>query len=405
MHILFVHQNFPAQFGPFAFRLAETPGYRCTFVSQKLDEVYRGVRCLKYGTRGGATNATNFLSRTFENGVWHAAGVHESLVAAPEIRPDLIVGHSGFGSTIFLRDLYPGVPIVNLFEYFYRVAGADMDFRPDFPAQPLDRHRARTRNAMILLDLDNCDLGYCPTAWQLSRFPTEYRAKLRPLFDGVDTNLWKPDPTAPRIVGNRILPPGMKLVTYVSRGMESMRGFDLFVKVAKRICDRRADVMFAVVGSDRVCYGGDERFTGGKTFKDWVLAQDAYDLSRIVFTGSLPEAELARLLAASDLHLYFTVPFVLSWSMVNAMSCGAVVLASDTAPVRELIVHGKTGLLAPFFDVEGFAEQANRVLDDPAGHAPLGRAAAELIREKYSLDVSLPKFLTLCNEAMSLPRR
>ena len=130
-----------------------------------------------------------------------------------------------------------------------------------------------------------------------------------------------------------------------------------------------------------------------------------YDLSRIVFTGSLPEGELARLLAASDLHIYLTVPFVLSWSMVNAMSCGAVVLASDTAPVKELIVHGKTGLLAPFFDVEGFAEQANRVLDDPAGHAPLGRAAAELIREKYSLDVSLPKFLTLCSEAMSLPRR
>lgn len=405
MHVLFVHQNFPAQFGPFAFRLAQMPGHRCTFVNQKHEGMYRGVRCVKYSTRGGATEASHFCSRTFENGVWHAAGVHETLAASPDIRPDLIVGHSGFGSTLYLRDLYPGVPIINLFEYFYRVAGADLDFRPDFPARPIDRLRARTRNAMILLDLDNCDLGYCPTEWQLSRMPLEYRGKLRVLFDGVDTSLWKPDPAAPRAVGDTIVPPGMKIVTYVARGMEAMRGFDLFMKLAKRLADRRRDVLFVVVGQDRVCYGGDERVTAGKTFKEWVLAQDSYDLSRFVFTGLLPEPQLARLLAISDLHVYYTVPFVLSWSMLNAMACGAVVLASDTAPVREVVEHGRTGLLASFFDGDAFFESANRVLDDPAAFAPLGRAAAELVREKYSLDVSLPGFQKLCDDALVAPRR
>lgn len=404
MHVLFVHQNFPAQFGPFAFRLAQTPGHRCTFVTQKLEGIYRGVRCLKYDTRGGATEAVHYCSRTFENGVWHAAGVHDALAAAPDIRPDLIVGHSGFGSTLFLRDLYPGVPIVNLFEYFYRVTGADLDFRPDFPARPIDRLRARARNAMILLDLDNCDLGYSPTEWQLSRLPAEYRPKLRSLFDGVDTTLWNPDPTAPRRIGDREIPPGTKIVTYVSRGMEAMRGFDLFMKVAKQLCDRRADVLFVVVGSDRICYGGDSRFTAGKTFKEWVLAQDDYDLSRFVFTGLMPEPALAKLLAITDLHIYLTVPFVLSWSVFNALACAAVVLASDTPPVREVIEHGKTGLLVPFFDVEAFTETANRVLDDPAAYAPLGRAGTELVREKYSLDVSLPKFLKLCEEALAIPR-
>src|SRR3954447_6020704 len=223
MHVLFVHQNFPAQFGPFAFRLARLPGYRCTFVTQKLEGTFRGVRCIRYANRGGATEKNHYCSRTFENGVWHAAGVHDALAAAPDVKPDLVVGHSGFDSTLFLRDLYPGVPIVNLFEYFYRVVGSDMDFRPDFPSRPIDRLRARARNAKILLDLDNCDLGYSPTRWQLERFPAEYRPKLRPLFDGIDTDLWKPDPAAPRKIGDRVIPPDVKIVTYVSRGMESMR--------------------------------------------------------------------------------------------------------------------------------------------------------------------------------------
>lgn len=408
MHVLFVHQNFPAQFGPFAFRLAATAGHRSTFVTQKLDGLFRGVRCVKYPTRGGAVEATHFCSRTFENGVWHASGVHDALAAQPDIRPDLIVGHSGFGSTIFLRDLYPGVPVVNLFEYFYRVAGADLDYRPDFPARPVDRLRARARNAMILLDLDNCDLGYCPTEWQRSRMPQEYDAKLRTLFDGVDTSLWTPEPRRARrpslTIAGRTIGPETKIVTYVARGMEAMRGFDLFMKTAKRIGDRRSDVVFVIVGSDRVCYGGDERFTGGKSFKDWVLAQDQYDLSRFAFTGLMTEPDLAKLLAFTDLHIYFTVPFVLSWSMLNAMSCGAVVLGSDTPPVRELIEPGRTGLVEPFFDVDAFATTALKVLANPAEHAPLGAAAAELIREKYSLDVSFPKFLRLCEDALARPR-
>jgi len=405
MHVLFVHQNFPAQFGPFAFRMAQSPAHRCTFVTQKVDGLYHGVRCLKYEPRGGATEASHFCSRTFENGIWHAAGVHDALAAAaPDIRPDLIVGHSGFGSTLFLRDLYPRVPIVNLFEYFYRVTGADLDFRPDFPARPVDRLRARARNAMILLDLENCDLGYCPTEWQLSRMPDEFGPKLRTLFDGVDTTLWKPDAAAPRRIGDRDVPSGTKIVTYVSRGMEAMRGFDLFMKMAKRLYSRRPDVLFVVVGSDRICYGGDSRFTGGKSFKDWVLTRDEYDLSRFVFTGLMPEPALANLLAIADLHVYFTVPFVLSWSLFDALACGAVVLASDTPPVREVIEHGKTGLLAPFFDGDAFVESAARVLDDPAAFAPLGRAGAELVRENYSLDVSYPRFLTLCEEAIALPR-
>src|SRR5262249_18090357 len=177
------------------------------------------------------------------------------------------------------------------------------------------------------------------------------------------------------------LPAGKKVVTYATRGMESMRGFDIFMRVAKRICELRDDVIFLIAGEDRVCYGGDQAVTGGKTFKEWVLAQDDYDLSRFVFLGLLPPPQLANLFNLTDLHIYLTVPFVPSWSLMDALSCGATVLASDTEPVREMIVHGENGLLVDFFDVDGWVENANRILDRPVDFRHLGMSGSRMIRE------------------------
>jgi glycosyltransferase involved in cell wall biosynthesis len=397
MHVVFVHQNYPAQFGHVAARLAGTPGYRCTFVSRRPPA--RGpVERIQYALRGGATKHNHTCTRSFENAVHHALAVYAALKARPDIRPDLIVGHSGFGSTLYLRDLYPGVPIVNYFEWFYLAERSELDFRPEFPVSELGRLRARTRNAMILLDLEACAAGYSPTRWQHGRLPEAFRPKVEVIHDGVDTDLWKPanvDLAGTRRVGDWIIPAGARLVTYVSRGFESMRGFDVFMRVAKRLCDRRGDVAFAVVGDDRVCYGGDGRFTGGKTFKEWVLDQDEYDLSRIRFLGRLPPPELAKLLGMSDLHLYLTVPFVLSWSLLNAMACGAPVLASDTPPVREVVRDGDTGLLAPFHDIDRWCERANAVFDDPAAFRPLGRAARQFVRASYSVEACLPRMQKL----------
>src|SRR5262249_6137876 len=156
--------NFPAQFGHIASYLVTRMGFRCTFVSQQPPGQVGGIEKIRYNLRGGATRQTHYCSRTFENAIWHSHAVFEALQARPDIRPDLIVGPSGFGSTIFLRDLYDR-PLINYFEYFYRPTDSDMDFRPDFPCDPLDQLRARARNAMLLLDLENCDVGYSPTRW------------------------------------------------------------------------------------------------------------------------------------------------------------------------------------------------------------------------------------------------
>jgi glycosyltransferase involved in cell wall biosynthesis len=398
MHILFIHQNFPAQFGHIAAYLTQRKGFRCWFLSEQPPRNFGGVECVQYKLAGGATPATHYCSRSFENAIWHSHAIYQALEGRPDIKPDLVVAHSGFLSTVFLRELYD-CPIVNYFEYYYRTKGADMDFRPDYPYPTVNRLRAHARNAAVLLDLENCDIGYSPTRWQRSLFPALFQPKIRTIFDGIDTTIWKPLPGTPRKIGDRTIPDGTRIVTYVSRGMESIRGFDIFMKVAKVICERRPNVLFLVVGEDRVCYGGDLEFTGGKTFKQWVLDRDTYDLSRFLFTGPVPIGTLVQLFALSDLHIYLTVPFVLSWSLLDALACGATVLASNTPPVRELIVHGKTGLLADFFDIEALADQAIKVLDAPQDYKHLGKAGVDLIASRYSLDVCLPRMLALYEDA------
>jgi glycosyltransferase involved in cell wall biosynthesis len=401
MHVLFVHQNFPAQFGHVARYLVKNHGFRCTFVSQHPPGHGDGTERVQYQLKGGATEKTHYCGRSFENALWHSHAVYEALRARPDIKPDLVVGHSGYLTTSFLRELYD-CAIVNYFEYFYHTSGSDMDFRPEFTHPEPTRLRALARNANLLLDLSYCELGYSPTAWQRSLLPEVYHPKVRVVFDGIDTSLWYPRTDLPRRVGSWRVPEGMKVVTYVARGFESIRGFDIFMKMAKVLCDRRRDVVFVVVGEDRICYGGDRDLIGNRTFKEWVLAQDTFDLSRFIFPGRLPATLLAELFAFSDLHIYLTVPFILSWSLMDALACGATILASDTAPVREVIQHGQNGLLTDFFDVERMAQAASEVLDHPQDYKQLGRRGVDLIHNHYSLEVCLPQMRQLYEQAVAL---
>ena len=416
MHVLYVHPNFPAQFGHIASRLVERHGWKVTFVTAAKGGDVGGIQRVVYKTAGGATEAKHFCSRTFENTIWNCDGVYQALKARPDVKPDLIVGHSGFGSTLFLRELFGQTPLINFFEFYYHTTGSDTDmgFRKDlgWPMPDAQLHRARARNAMILLDLQNCNAGYIPTQFQFSRFPSEYHRKLKVIFDGIDRALYhghdeqlRP-PVAQRQtrqIAGRAVDASTRIVTYVSRGFESMRGFDIFMKAARRIAQQYPDVLFIVVGDDRICYGGDDTHLGGlKSFKQWVLSRGSYDLSKFHFTGLLPPAQLARLLATTDLHMYLTAPFVLSWSLMDALSAGAVVLGSNTSPVREMIRDGENGLLSDFFDVEELARRAVEVLRDPAAFRPLGRAAEKMIAERYSLDVVLPKMVEMYQEVVDV---
>lgn len=394
MQILFVHQNYPAQFGHVAHYLARRHGHECLFITEREGENDGPVRRILYKVKGGATEHNHYCSRVFETTVWRSHAVYEALRREPDVHPDLIVGHSGFGSTLFLKELYD-CPVLNYFEYYYHVKGSDLDFRPEFPIRPPDRLRARIRNAMILLDLDNCSRGYSPTYWQKSQIPQEYQSKVDVCFDGVDTRVWRRQPVGDRRIGNWQVPRGCKLVTYATRGMEGMRGFDIFMNVAHRLSRLRSDVVFAIAGQDRICYGGDAKHTEGKTLKQYLVEQGHLDLSRFHFLGLLKPMDLARLFSLSDVHFYLTVPFILSWSVFDALACGATLLASDTQPVREVIRHEQNGLLVDFYDEDGFVDLACKVLDDPGAYRPLGISGRTLVQERYSTDVCLPKLARL----------
>jgi len=401
MQILFVHPNFPAQFGPLLSRLRGREDVSCVFVTKTAPGTHDGVRCIRFQVKGGATRATHYCSRTFENAVWHAWGVYEACKATADLKPDLIVGHSGFGTTIFLSELYD-CPIINHVEYFYRAHGSDLDFRRDFPPVPMNFLRSRTRNAMILLDLQTSSAAYTPTRWQWSLLPEVWRPKVDIIHDGIDTVVWRRRPAARRI-GTEAIDERTRIVTYVSRGLESMRGFDIFVRVANRIAAEMSNVLFVVVGSDQVHYGDDLRRVRTKTFREHVLLTEQPDLSRFRFLGRVSREQLADLFSISDLHVYLTVPFVLSWSLLNALACECTVLASDTAPVLEVVRHEETGLLADFFDVEGLAAQALRVLRDPAAFRSLGHAGRAEVEERYSLDHTFPKLWDLFMRVMEKP--
>lgn len=396
IHVLYVHSSFPGQFGPVAARLVAELGYTCTFVSRQEPGTTAGIRNLTYQPVGRVSASAHPCARAFEHDLRHAAGVYEALrPLRPRLHPELIVGHAGLGPTLFLADLYPDVPIIDYFEDFSPPERVGHDLRPEWPASEQDRLRVRPQNAMTLLHLEYCSAGYAPTRFQHGLLPEAYRSKIRVIHDGIDTRFWRrrPDPSgefgSPRVV------------TYVSRTLDPLRGFDIFMRVAKRVYEAYQDVVFLVVGSDAEGYGDELRRVPEKSFKEHVLNQDDYDLERFRFLGWVRPEALVQILGMSDLHIYLTAPFALSWSLLDAMACGCVVLASDTSPVQEVIRHGENGLLGGFYDVDGLAKEALDVLERPHAYRDLGRAARRTVVERYSLDVVVPQMVRLYEDVVA----
>jgi glycosyltransferase involved in cell wall biosynthesis len=316
----------------------------------------------------------------------HLGAIYNGLRGTPQIRPDLVVGHMSYGTMLYLRNLY-ACPFVGYYELlpppFW---GEGLVLRKEFPPPEGIRLFNATYHALTYLHLHAVDAAYTPTRYQLTTAPPEMRHKVRVIFDGVNTDFFQRQPLPrPFDFRGRAVGPNTRVVTYVSRGLESIRGFDIFMKVAKRIYQEIDDVVFLIAGDERTNYGHEAFYLKGQTFKQYVLSQDHYDLDKFVFLGLIPTPELVTLYSLSDLHIYLTVPYVLSWSLVQAMSAGCTILASATAPVQEVIDHGTHGLLADFDDVDALAEEALKVLRDPAQHRPLGEAARRRVLERYEL--------------------
>ncbi len=397
MNYLFIHQSMPSQFVHLAPALAARPGNRVVFLTRGAAAPPAGVERVTYRTTRLSRESTHHYVRLFENAVLHGQQVLRECQALRQggFTPDLIIGHPGWGETLFVKDIFPTVPLLNYCEFYYHGRGADIGFSPDQPTSLDAVCRARARNAHLLLSLEACDRGISPMHWQRAVHPAPLREKIAVVFDGIDTDIVRPRAAAGfALPGGRRLGPGDEVVTYVARNLEPYRGFPQFMRALPAILRARPDAQVVVAGGDGVSYGrGPE---GGGTWRARMLAETGpFDAARVHMLGRLPYRDYLALLAVSTVHVYLTVPFVLSWSCLEAMAAGCLVVGSATPPVREVVRDGENGLLAPFNDPAAIAARVVEAIERREALTRLRAAARETVLERYALARCLPAQLRL----------
>lgn len=403
MKILFLHSNFPAQFRHLATNLAKDNNNRVVFGTARKEGQIQGVYKLVYSPSRRPHQETHHYVKPLEDAVLQGQAVYRVLnkLKTDGFVPDVVYGHSGWGPTLFIKDIFPQARLLCYFEWFYNVEGSDVDFDPSEPLTTDDKLRIRIKNTPILTDLYSCDAGLCPTLWQLKQFPAEYQNKLKVLHDGIDTQYFSPQQDDKLILPSigLNLSEVKEIVTYVSRGMKPYRGFPQFMEAVYLLQKKRKDCHVVVVGEDRVAYG--RQLPNGKTFKQLMLEKFDFDLSRLHFTGRLSYTQYRQVLRASSAHIYLTRPFVLSWSMLEAMSTGCLIIASDTPPVTEVIADGVNGILVDFFSPQDIVDKIENALDNPHQMEMLRINARKTILDRYSLSDLLLKHLEWIRENIS----
>jgi glycosyltransferase involved in cell wall biosynthesis len=405
MIVLFIHQNFPAQYRHIVRHLADKPDVSVYFISQKNDNAMRGVETITYALPPIPPLNCHRFTIDFDLAVRHGMAVVEACkyLISRGIKPDVICGHSGWGELIFVKDVFPDVPILSYFEFYYHMQDVDVGFDPEFPPAPDDSFRLRARNAVGLLTFDAIDWGNTPTRWQRQVHPPEMRSRISVLHEGVDTDLVRPDPEAwlGLARGGERLTPRDEVVTYVARNLEPYRGFHIFMRAAREILRRRPRTHILIVGGDGVSYGA--AAPGGAAWRQVML--DELGLAgeaRLHFLGQISHEAFVKLLQVSSAHVYLTYPFVLSWSFVEAMAAGCAVIGSDTPPVMEVLKDGENGLAVDFFSHEAIADHVDAILDDPDRRADLRLAARETAVRDFDLNTRLlPRWMTLIDDLIA----
>lgn len=403
MRILFIHQNFPGQFKALAPALARDPANEVVaFTMQKNPApAWQGVRLVGYQPARGSTPNVHPWVTDFETKTIRAEAVFRAALALREegFTPDVIIAHHGWGESLFLKDVWPKAKLGIYCEFHYHPTGADSGFDPEFPeTDPGAVCRLRLKNMNNLMHFEIADAGLSPTHWQASTFPEPFRNQISVVHEGIDTRRLVPNPAvALTLNGNLNLTRDDEVITFVNRNLEPYRGYHIFMRALPELLRRRPNARVLICGGDDVSYGA--RPAGGKKWKDIFFDEvrgeiAPADLQRVHFLGNLPYEYFVPLLQLSTVHVYLTYPFVLSWSLLEAMSIGCAIVASDTKPLHEAIRHGDTGVLVDFFNPAALVEQVCDLLDAPEERARLGANAREFARAHYDLnDVCLPQQL------------
>lgn len=404
MNILFIHQNFPGQFRHLAPALASR-GHRVVALSINDAPPLPGVQHFRYRPNRGTSQQIHPWSVDFETKVirGEACGQAMAKLKVGGFTPDLVVAHPGWGEALFVKDVFPQTRLLNFIEFFYAGLGTDANFDPEFRDDEWTAlARIRLKNANSLLALDTMDHGLSPTRWQWSTVPPAYRDKIRVIHDGIDTARITPDPQASlTLADGRVLMAGQPVITFVSRNLEPYRGFHIFMRALPKILAANPKAVALIIGADGVSYGTAP--AGGGSWKAKLLAEvgDQLDPSRVIFAGRLAYPDFLRAIQLSAAHVYLTYPFVLSWSMLEAMSAGALVIGSRTPPVEEVITHGQNGLLVDFFDTDQLAQTVGEALAKPSQFSALRQQARNDMIARYDLQTHcLPAQLALVDDML-----
>jgi glycosyltransferase involved in cell wall biosynthesis len=395
MKVLFVHQNFPGQFLHLAPELTRR-GHEVRMLTDAANPRRFPTEGFRYKLDAAPVDsAATRLGRNYTTMSDRGVVVARACLQLREkgYVPDVIFGHSGWGETLFLKEVWPEAKLIVYAEFYYRGRGADVGFDPEFSAQSFDQVMiAQGRTAHLGQALLHADAGLSPTKWQASTYPAALRERIRVIFDGVDTAVMRPDDQAQVTLPNgQIVKAGDEVLTFVNRNLEPYRGYHTFMRALPAVMKERPEAQVVIVGGDEVSYGAAPK--GAKGWKDTFLneVKDQLALSRVHFMGKVPYPTFVSLMQVSRAHAYLTYPFVLSWSMLESMAAGAHVVGSDTAPVRELIRDGENGTLVDFFDVKGWSKALTKALARPETFLDLRRAARQTILEGYDLrSVCLP---------------
>jgi glycosyltransferase involved in cell wall biosynthesis len=388
MNVLFVHNNFPAQFQQLARHLAQQPGVRVAAIGARTSRSLKDVRLIKYALTDVDVSSSHPFARRFDMECHRAEQVLYALtsLASSGFIPDVIVAHPGWGEALPLRSIFPKARLVVYCEFFYGKTGRDVGFDPEFPTIGMDGHVAlQLKNAATALALSECDAGIAPTAWQRSTFPSVFQDKIAVRHEGVDTAMIKPMRSASyRLPSGKLLTAKDEVVTFVARNLEPLRGYHVFMRALPRIMAERPNAEIILIGGHGTSYGAPP--PDGASWQSIFLDEVAggIDRQRVTFAGHLPYEDYLRALQISSVHVYLTYPFVLSWSLLEAMSAGCLVIGSDTAPVREVLSE-ENGIVVPFFDVEQLADRAIDALAHPSRFRKHRNAARRTILERYDL--------------------
>jgi glycosyltransferase involved in cell wall biosynthesis len=399
MKILFVHQNFPGQFKYLAAKLGQSPGDEVAAMTMNTFNAMDDVEVLRYQpTRGTSKTIHPWVGETETKVIRAEAALRQALeLKARGFYPDLIIAHPGWGESLFLKEVWSAAKLLIYCEFYYRTEGTDTGFDPEFGTTDVnDRCRVRMKNVNNLLHFEIADAGLSPTEWQRSTYPEPFRSKIHVVHDGIDTQKAQPNPKVRVKIGEQVLTRADEVITFVNRNLEPYRGYHIFMRALPEILRHRPEATVLIVGGDDVSYGA--KPSGGQTWKQRFFdeVRDQIDTDRVHFLGKVPYGSLIALLQLSSVHVYLTYPFVLSWSLLEAMSCACAIVASDTQPLHEAIIHDQTGMLTPFFDADALASQVIALLKDPQKRQELGRAARQFIIEHYDLrEVTLPKLLQM----------